>query len=82
MDNDTLPIRGVGMLPGPLSDQHGFGRREIPTDLVCDWGETGLANAGVSLSKMDAPKVGKSVFCSFDIFYHNFRISHSPTVFI
>ena len=46
------------------------------------WGETGLANAAVSLSKMDAPKVGKSVFCSFDVFYHNFRASHSPTVFI
>ena len=45
-----------------------------------NWGETGLANAGVSLSKMDAPKVGKSVFCSFEVFYHNFRASHSPTV--
>ena len=31
------------------------------------WGETGLANAGVSLSKMDAPKVVKSVFCSFEV---------------
>ena len=46
------------------------------------WGETGLANAGVSLSKMDAPKVGKPVFCSSAVFYHNFRASHSPTVFI
>ena len=46
------------------------------------WGETGLANAGVSLSKMDAPKVGKSVFCSFEVFHHTFRASHSPTVFI
>ena len=46
------------------------------------WGETGLANAGVSLSKMDAPKVGKSVFCSFEVFHHNFRASHSLTVFI
>ena len=36
-------------------------------------GETGLANAGVSLPKMDAPKVGKSVLCSFEVFYHNFR---------
>ena len=45
-----------------------------------NWGETGLANAGVSLSKMDAPKMGKSVFCSFEVFYHNFRASHSPTV--
>ena len=46
------------------------------------WGETGLANAGVGLSKMDAPKVGKSVVCSFEVFYHNFRASHSPNVFI
>ena len=46
------------------------------------WGGTGLANAGVSLSKMDAPRVGKSVFCSVEVFYHNFRASHSPTVFI
>ena len=46
------------------------------------WGETGLANSGVSLSKMDAPKVGKSVFCSFEVFYHNFRANHSSTVFI
>ena len=45
-------------------------------------GETGLANAGDSLSKMDAPKVGKPVFCSSAVFYHNFRASHSPTVFI
>ena len=34
MDNDSLPTRGVGKLPGPLSDQHGFGRRGIPTDSV------------------------------------------------
>ena len=46
------------------------------------WGETGLANAGVSLSKMDAPKVGKSDLCVFEVFYHNLRASHSPTVFI
>ena len=50
--------------------------------IIIHWGETGLANAGVSLSKMDAPKVGKSVFCSFEVFYHNFRASHSLTVFI
>ena len=42
------------------------------------WGETGLANAGVSLSKMDAAKVGEPVFCSFAVFYHTFRASHSP----
>ena len=46
------------------------------------WGETRLANAGVSLSKMDAPKVGKSVFCSFEVLYHNCRASHSLIVFI
>ena len=46
------------------------------------WGEIGLANAGVNRSKMVAPKVGKSVFCSFDVFYHNFRTSYSPTVVI
>ena len=46
------------------------------------WGETGLANAGVSLSKIDAPKVGKSVFCSFEVLYQNLRASHSPSVFI
>ena len=33
------------------------------------WCETGLANAGVILSNMDATKVGKSVFCSFEVFY-------------
>ena len=42
------------------------------------WGETGLANP----SKMDAPKVGKSVFCSFEVFYANVRARHSSTVFI
>ena len=36
------------------------------------WGETGLANAGVSLSKMDASKVGRSVFCFFEVLHHNF----------
>ena len=51
-------------------------------NLIIHWGETGLANASVSLSKIDAPKVGKSVFCSFEVFYHNVRASHSPTVFI
>ena len=36
MENGSLPTRGVGRLPGPLSDKHGFGRRGIPTDLVFD----------------------------------------------
>ena len=73
-----------------LTDMNNF----HPLEVVCrgsetqlqvavnHWGKTGLANAGVSLSKMDAPKVGKSVFCPFEVFYHNFRASHSPTVFI
>ena len=34
VDNGSLPTRVVGRLPGPLSDQHGYGRRGIPTDLV------------------------------------------------
>ena len=33
VDAGSLPIRGVGRSPGPLSDKHGFGRRGIPTDL-------------------------------------------------
>ena len=43
------------------------------------WGETGLANAGGSLSKVDAPKVGKSVFCSFEVFHHNFGLAIHPS---
>ena len=46
------------------------------------WGEICLANAGVSLSKIDAPKVGKSVLYSFAVFYQNFRANHSPTVLL
>ena len=42
------------------------------------WGETGLANAGISLSKMDAPKVGKSVFCSFEVFITIFGLAIHP----
>ena len=42
------------------------------------WGETGLANAGVSLSKMDAPKVGKSVFCSLRYFITIFGLAIHP----
>ena len=34
VDNGSLPTPGVGRLPCPFSDQHGFGRRGIPTDLV------------------------------------------------
>ena len=36
VDNGSLPTRGFGRLPGPLSDQHGLSRRGIPTDLVFD----------------------------------------------
>ena len=57
-------------------------KMDQPFYAICHWGETGLANAGVSLSKMDAPKVGKSAFYSFEVSYQNFRASHSPTVFI
>ena len=32
VDNGSWPTPRVGRLPGPLSDQHGFGRRGIPTD--------------------------------------------------
>ena len=46
------------------------------------WGETGLANAGVSLFKMDAPKVGKSDLCAFEVFYHNFGLAiHPPYIY-
>ena len=46
------------------------------------WGETGLANAGGSLSKMDAPKVGKSVFALLRYFITIFGLAiHPPYLF-
>ena len=34
------------------------------------WGETGLANAGVSLSNMDAPKVGHPIWSVSSILWY------------
>ena len=70
------------MVPQAQTGRQTDRRNGDDTILQSHRGETGLANAGVSLSKMDAPKVGKSVFCSFDVFCYYFRASHSPTVFI
>ena len=36
LDLWIMAARHVGRLPGPLTDQHGFGRRGIPTDLLFD----------------------------------------------
>ena len=36
LDNGSLRTQGVCRMSGPLSDQHGFDSRGIPTDLVFD----------------------------------------------
>ena len=36
VDDGSWPTRGVGVFPGPLNDQYGFGIRGMAIDLVFD----------------------------------------------